>query len=180
MWRNVRQPGHTQILRAGAVVGLSCWALRLVGAGVPIKRCVGTNNRLPSIGMLSPPPSMTSSYSVAYLDDVYILASPDRVAFLDRCLQDSSVAAGILLDAVPQVAPEPKVWVGDPALSPELRGLAALGVPLGSPACIESHLQQTLARSAARHAPAAFWSFWADVLPVIATRYPASCARRHS
>ena len=38
--------------------------------------------------------------------------------------------------------PESAVWVGDLALSPEQRGLLALGVPLGSPAFIESHLQQ--------------------------------------
>ena len=32
---NVPNPGHIQNLRAGAAVGLSCLALRLVGAGVP-------------------------------------------------------------------------------------------------------------------------------------------------
>ena len=32
---NVPKPGHIQNLRAGAAVGLSCLALRLVGAGVP-------------------------------------------------------------------------------------------------------------------------------------------------
>ena len=153
------------------------------------------------------------------------------------------------------------MWVGDHALSPEQHGLVALGVPLGSPAFIESHLQQSLARhagllqtlpaihdtrvswlllsccaapraqyalrslppeatrafatahdvavlacldtllscaapsglpllataraqlalrhgglglrSAARHALVAYWSSWADVLPVIASRDPA-------
>ena len=214
---------------------------------------------------------------LAYLDDVYILASPDRVALLYRRLEDliwqrarlrlnaskTRVwnAAGALPNAVPQLAPDSAVWVGDTALSPEQRGLVALGVPLGSPAFIQSHLQQSLARhagllqtlpaihdtqiswlllsccaapraqyalrslppeatrafatahdgavlacldtllsagvpsglpllataraqlalrhgglglrSAARHAPAAYWSSWADVLPVIASRDPA-------
>ena len=101
---------------------------------------------------------------LAYLDDVYILASPDRVALLYRRLEDliwqrarlrlnaskTRVwnAAGVLPDAVPQLAPDSAVWVGDTALSPEQRGLVALGVPLGSPAFIESHLQQSLARHA--------------------------------
>ena len=92
---------------------------------------------------------------LAYLDDVYILASPDRVALLYRRLEDliwqrarlrlnasrTRVwnAAGVLPDAVPQLAPDSAVWVGDTALSPEQRGLVALGVPLGSPAFIESH-----------------------------------------
>ena len=43
-------------------------------------------------------------------------------------------AAGVLPDAVPQLAPESVVWVGDPALSPEQRGLVAFGVLFGSPA----------------------------------------------
>ena len=43
-------------------------------------------------------------------------------------------AAGVLPDAVPQLAPESVVWVGDPALSPEQHGLVAFGVLLGSPA----------------------------------------------
>jgi len=218
-----------------------------------------------------------SEQVLAYLDDVYILASPDRVALLYRRLEEliwqrarlrlnaskTRVwnAAGVLPDAVPQLAPDSAVWVGDPALSPEQRGLVALGVPIGSAAFIESHLQQSLARhagllqtlpaihdtqiswlllsccaapraqyalrslppeatrafatahddavlacldtllssgapsglpllataraqlalrhgglglrSAARHAPAAYWSSWADVLPVIASRDPA-------
>ena len=52
----------------------------------------------------------------------------------------------MLPTAVLQLAPESQVWVGDLALSPEQRGLVALGVPIGSPAFIESHLQQSLAR----------------------------------
>ena len=99
---------------------------------------------------------------LAYLDDVYILASPDRVALLYRRLEEliwqrarlrlnaskTRVwnAAGVLPTAVLQLAPESQVWVGDLALSPEQRGLVALGVPIGSPAFIESHLQQSLAR----------------------------------
>ena len=55
-------------------------------------------------------------------------------------------AAGVLPTAVLQLAPESQVWVGDLALSPEQRGLVALGVPIGSSAFIESHLQQSLAR----------------------------------
>ncbi|OLP83903.1 132 kDa protein [Symbiodinium microadriaticum] len=101
---------------------------------------------------------------LAYLDDVYILASPDRVALLYRRLEDliwqrarlrlnaskTRVwnAAGALPNAVQQLAPDSAVWVGDTALSPEQRGLVALGVPLGSPAFIQSHLQQSLARHA--------------------------------
>ena len=74
---------------------------------------------------------------LAYLDDVYILASPDRVALLYRRLEEHIWqrarvrlnasrtrvwnAAGVLPDGVPQLAPESAVWVGDHALSPEQR-----------------------------------------------------------
>ncbi|CAE7675483.1 unnamed protein product [Symbiodinium necroappetens] len=92
----------------------------------------------PALHDLLREPSSTEQV-LAYFDDVYILASPDRVALLYGRLEDliwqrarlrlnaskTRVwnAAGVLPDAVPQLAPDSAVWVGDPALIPEQRGL---------------------------------------------------------
>ena len=113
----------------------------------------------PALHDLQREPSPTEQV-LAYFDDVYILASPDRVALLYRRLADliwqrarlrlnaSTTRVWNAADVVPQLAPDSAVWVGDPALIPEQRGLVALGVTLGSPAFIGSDLQQSLARHA--------------------------------
>ena len=224
----------------------------------------------------SPPlrPSMTSNGSSAPLSSTMSISLPHPTGshYWARLRLNASKtrvwnAAGARPDAVPQVAPYWAVWVGGTALSPEQRGLVALGVasllwacpsavrpsssrtrnsrspaipasskhllpyttprsagcsshaaapraqcalrspppeatrafatahddavlafldtllsagaPSGLPLLATARAQLELRhgglglRSAARHAPAAYWSSWADVLPVIASRGPA-------
>ena len=54
--------------------------------------------------------------------------------------------AGIAPEGVAALAPGSCVWVGDQALPPSQQGLVALGVPIGAPAFVETHLQSVLAR----------------------------------
>ena len=102
--------------------------------------------------------------ALAYLDDVYILASPARVVELYRRLEHllwyharlklnaakTRVwnAAGTLPPGVLALAPDSPVWVGDLSLPPAQRGLVALGVPFGTREFVDAHLHDVLARQA--------------------------------
>ncbi|OLP77529.1 hypothetical protein AK812_SmicGene42397, partial [Symbiodinium microadriaticum] len=129
--------------------------------GDPLMPAIFSVALAPALHDLQREPSPTEQV-LAYFDDVYILASPDRVALLYRRLADliwqrarlrlnaSTTRVWNAADVVPQLAPDSAVWVGDPALIPEQRGLVALGVTLGSPAFIGSDLQQSLPPEATR------------------------------
>ena len=102
--------------------------------------------------------------ALAYLDDIYILAPPSRVAELYRRLEQHLLrhahlrlkaskskvwsCAGLLPPGVHALAPDSPIWVGDPALPPAERGIVALGVPVVTPEFIEAHLHTVLARQA--------------------------------
>ena len=100
--------------------------------------------------------------ALAYLDDIYILAPPARVAELYRRLEHhlwhharlrlkaakTKVwnSAGILPPGVLAFAPDSPIWVGGQEIPLAQRGVVALGVPLGTPEFVEAHLRAVLAR----------------------------------
>ena len=103
--------------------------------------------------------SRPSIPSFAYLDDVYAMVEPHRVKpVYDLLAHHLYNHAHIQLNSgktrvwnlagVPPPNLEPlgaDVWVGNPALPPEQRGLTVLGAPLGTPEYQRHHLSQTRA-----------------------------------
>ena len=101
---------------------------------------------------------------LAYLDDVTILANPQRALDLIRrferhlafhtrlCLNLSKTAiwngAGVAPDGLHALSTTSRTWLGDSSLAPAQRGLVVLGAPLGTPEFVQAHLQQTLERQA--------------------------------
>ena len=99
---------------------------------------------------------------LAYLDDVTILASPQRALHLVRRFESHlarltrlrlNVAktalwneAGVAPDGLQGIQSDGRVWFGDQALEPSSRGLVLLGTPLGSPQFIAKILQSLGAR----------------------------------
>ena len=95
----------------------------------------------------------------AYLDDVYAMVEPHKVKpVYDLLAHHLYTHAHIQLNSgktrvwnlagVPPPNLEPlgaDVWVGNPALPPEQRGLTVLGAPLGTPEYQRHHLSQTRA-----------------------------------
>ena len=101
---------------------------------------------------------------LAYLDDVTILANPQRALDLVRrferhlafhtrlCLNLSKTAiwngAGVAPDGLHALSTTSRTWLGDSSLAPAQRGLVLLGAPFGTPEFVQAHLQQTLERQA--------------------------------
>ena len=99
---------------------------------------------------------------LAYLDDVTILASPQRALHLVRRFESHlarhtrlrlNVAktalwneAGVAPDGLQGIQSDGRIWFGDQALEPSSRGLVLLGTPFGSPQFIANHLQSLGAR----------------------------------
>ena len=94
---------------------------------------------------------------LAYLDDVTILAAPERVLHLVRRFEhhlarhtrlrlnvDKTAiwnGAGLTPDGLGELSPASRVWFGDPALEPSSRGILLLGTPFGEPQFVAKHLQ---------------------------------------
>ena len=99
----------------------------------------------------------------AYLDDVYVVSTQDRVFEVHQLLEDTLAwhckahvhegktqvwnRAGIApvgIDVLTARAridnPEAVVWKGDPLLPVDLQGLKALGVPIGQPEYAQAFL----------------------------------------
>ena len=104
----------------------------------------------------------------AFLDDVYVLTTPDRVGDVYRALQEELFrhcririhvgktqvwnAAGIRpptcdeLERIAQASdPEARVWRGSEVPTSE-RGVRILGTPLGHEYFVQAHLTRTLAQ----------------------------------
>ena len=83
------------------------------------------------------------------LDDLYIVTCPDRARtaldtarrlfrLVPACASllarpQSGTAGGVAADGLHQLSPDARVWFGDPALEPSVRGIALLGTPFGEP-----------------------------------------------
>ena len=94
---------------------------------------------------------------LAYLDDVTILAAPERVLHLVRRFEhhlarhtrlrlnvDKTAiwnGAGLTPDGLGELSSASRVWFGDPALEPSSRGILLLGTPFGEPQFVAKHLQ---------------------------------------
>ena len=92
---------------------------------------------------------------LAYLDDVTILAAPERVLHLVRRFEHHLArhtrlrhnvgktaiwnGAGLAPDG--ELSSDTRVWFGDPALEPSSRGIVLLGTPFGEPQFVARHLQ---------------------------------------
>ena len=106
----------------------------------------------------------------AYLDDVYVICQPDRVADVHAILEEElfnhahiqlnlgktqvwnrggAVPAGVaeLTAAARQVREDATVWRGDPELRPDQQGVKVLGTPIGQP----EFVQEFLAKKSREH-----------------------------
>ena len=110
------------------------------------------------------------------LNEVTLLASRQRVLHLVRRFEHYLArhtrlrlnvgkaavwnSGGIAPDGLHELSPDARVWFGDPALEPSARGIVPpVATRVAQLALRDGGLGL---RSAALHAPAAFWATWAD------------------
>ena len=98
--------------------------------------------------------------NLAYLNEVTMLANPERALDIVRCLKRrlmfhtrlspnlSTTAiwngASVASTGLHAFGTTSRIWFGDPALAPDERGPVLLGALFGTPEFVQAQLQQTL------------------------------------
>ena len=113
-------------------------------------------------GTCSATSGRTSESASSRIDDVTLLASPQRVLYLVRRFEHDLAhhtrlrlnvgktavwnSGGVAPDGLHELSPDAHVWFGDLALEPSARGIVLLGTPFGEPEFVARHLQALSAR----------------------------------